>query len=288
VLRASGADVCTCTTRGPDDAAALAREHAPTSDLLVAIGGDGTLAAVLTGVLQWAESSPVPAAPPPLGVVPAGTGNDFAATVGMPTEASAAAQALLAGCMRRLDYGRLIPANVPFANIVGCGFDARVAAWLNRGRRLLPGRAAYLQGVARELVSLRSMPARVEVDDQVREGDFLLVAIANAQSYGCGMRIAPQARLTDGLLDVVLVERIGRVRFIRQFPRVFQGRHLDLPEVHVLRGTHVRLTTAEPAPVLVDGDVRAQTPLEVEVAPGGMPFQLPPGSPILREPGAGL
>jgi len=283
VLRAAGREVRTYLTTGPDHAASLAQEHAPRSDLLVAVGGDGTLSDVLAGALRWRGSSPGGAELPPLAILPAGTGNDFAATVGTPTEPWQAAQALLAGVAHPLDYGRLIPAKVPFANIVGCGFDARVAAWLNRGRRLLPGRAAYLQGVARELATLRSMPARVEVDDQVLEGDFLLVAIANAQSYGCGMRIAPQARLTDGLLDVVVVDRLSRLRFIRQFRLVFRGHHLGLPEVHLLRGAHVRLTTAEPAPVLVDGDVRTETPLEAVVEPGGMPFWLPPGSPVLRD-----
>ncbi len=272
-----------CRTQAPDDAVALAQRHAADSDLVVSVGGDGTLSHVLAGLLQAATVSPPGRASPPLAVLPAGTGNDFAAAIGVSADPMVAVQQLLRGTALPIDYGRLIPTKVPFLNIVGCGFDARIAAWLNRGRRLLPGKAAYIQGVVRELVALRSTPACLEVDGQHLEGDFLLVAIANAQSYGGGMRIAPQAQLTDGLFDVVAVDRVSRARFARCFPLVFTGRHIGLPDVHLLRGAHVRLETAEPAPILVDGDVRAWTPIEARIEPGGIRFWLPPGSPVLRE-----
>ena len=260
-------------TEGPRHATELAQEHGPDSELVVAVGGDGTVSEVLAGLVALP-------APPPLAIVPTGSGNDFAAALGVALRAEQAVRQVLQGSPCRLDYGVLIPGNIPFTSVVGCGFDARVAGRLVGRRRRLAGRAVYVHWVLQELLVLRSMPARVRVDDQALEGDFLLIAIANGPAYGAGMRIAPQASLTDGLLDVIAIERVSRLRFARHFPRVFSGQHLDLPEVRVLRGSRVRIDTAEPGPVLVDGDIRADTPIEARVEPRGGLFWIPRDSPL--------
>jgi len=96
----------------------------------------------------------------------------------------------------------------------------------------------------------------------------LLVAIANAQSYGAGMRIAPRASVTDGLLDLVVVEQLGRLEFVRAFPRVFAGTHDTHPAVSMWQAREVVVHTAGPQPVLIDGDLRGETPLTVKAAPG--------------------
>jgi len=260
-------------TEGPGHATELARERGPGSDLVVAVGGDGTVSEVLAGLVGLPT-------PPPLAIVPTGSGNDFAAALGIPSRVQDAVRQLLDGAPSRLDYGVLMPGNIPFTSVVGCGFDARVARRLMGRRHRLSGKAVYVHGVLQELLVLKSMPARVQVDDRTLEGDFLLIAIANGPAYGAGMRIAPQASLTDGLLDVVAIERVSRLRFARHFPRVFSGQHLDLPEVRVLRGSCVRIDTAEPGPVLLDGDIRAETPIEARVEPRGGLFWLPRDSPF--------
>ncbi len=150
----------------------------------------------------------------------------------------------------------------------GGGFDARVAARTNRRRRLTGGLLGYLTAVAAELVHHRPTQVRITVDDGDWEGPALLVAAANGRSYGAGMMIAPDARVDDGLMDVVLVRHMGRARFARCFPRVMRGTHLVLPEVTAWQARELTVETLEPSPLLIDGDVQGETPTTIRVAPG--------------------
>jgi len=151
---------------------------------------------------------------------------------------------------------------------MGVGFDAAVSVRINRRRRLTGGLGAYLAAVGQELIRYRPTRLALQVDGERWEGEVLLAAVANAQSYGAGMRIAPQAVLDDGLLDVVVVQALSRLAFLRAFPRVLRGTHLSHPAVLTWRGRRVTVETLTPQPVLVDGDVQCSTPLRVEVAPG--------------------
>jgi diacylglycerol kinase (ATP) len=270
-LRQEGWTVSVRETEGPGHAAQLAAASAPEADLVIVAGGDGTVSEALAGL------RPIPS-PPPLAMLPVGTGNDIAAALGMVGGTDGVIRQVIAGRPCRLDCG-LLARGGPFLSVVGVGFDARVAERLVGRRRLLAGRAAYTHCVLQELLGLAPVLARTQVDDQVVEGEMLLVAIANTPSYGGGMRIAPQADPTDGQLDVTVITRVGRLRFLGSFPRVFAGTHTGLPEVRLLRGTQVRIETAEPGPVLVDGDLRGQTPIEARVAPRGALLWVPPGSP---------
>jgi len=247
-------------TGGPGDAVRLAREAAGEGmDAVFAAGGDGTLSQVLAGLLDTGI---------PAGLIPAGTGNDLARTLGLSLDPATAARQALSGRPAPVDLMALNDGAQWAANVLGVGFDARVAVRCNRRSRLLGGLTAYLLSVAGELVRFRTTQLRLEVDGKTWEGPMLLCAIANATSYGAGMRIAPQARLNDGLLDVVLVRPLSRLGFLRAFPLVFRGAHLDHPAVEVFRGREVRVETGAAEAVNVDGDICGSTPLKVEVAEG--------------------
>ncbi len=266
-LRAADWDVQRLVTAGPGDAEALAREAAGRGfDAVVACGGDGTLSQVVTGLLD----SGVPA-----GFIPAGTGNDFARTLGLSRDPAVAARQLLAGSPGGIDLLEVNGGALWSLNILGVGLDAAVAARINRRRRLTGGLLAYLTALAQEMWDYRPTQVRVAVDGEAWEGRALLVAVANATSYGAGMRIAPHADIADGLLDVVLVECMGRCAFAINFPRVFRGTHLTQPAVHVWRGREAVVETPEPSPVLVDGDIRGETPVTVRVSAGRVRFWLP-------------
>ncbi|MBU0611228.1 MAG: diacylglycerol kinase family lipid kinase, partial [Armatimonadetes bacterium] len=230
-------------------------------------GGDGTLCEVLNGV--GASDTPV-------GFIPAGTGNDFTRTVGLSRTAREAARQIIAGRSRRLDLMRLETPAMLSINIIGIGFDAAVAARMNRHTRLGGGALPYLSAVMMELAHMRPVSLRLRVDDELWEGQALLVAIANAQTYGGGMRIAPEACVDDGLLDVVIVEPLGRLEFLRTLPKVFHGTHVAHPAVSCQRGREIAVESDEPVPVMVDGDLKAATPLRVTVAPGAAHLWLPP------------
>ena len=262
-LRATAWEVTRWLTEGPGDAERLAQRAADEAfDLVLACGGDGTLSQVLAGLI-------------PVGIVPAGTGNDFARTVRLSRNPADAARQLLRGHATDIDLLSINEGQLWSANVLGLGFDAAVAERMNRRRRLTGGLLANLTAVAQGLITYRPTEVRLRVGGEEWEGPALLLAVANARSYGAGMKIAPTAEIDDGLLDVVLVEHLGRVEFLRNFPKVLRGTHLSHPAVHAWRGEQVTIETPEPSPVLVDGDVRCETPLQVRVSHGRARFWMP-------------
>ncbi|MGC9317803.1 MAG: diacylglycerol/lipid kinase family protein [Armatimonadota bacterium] len=266
-LRRGGWEVTTQPTQRPGDAERLARRAVGEGfDAVFGCGGDGTLSQVLAGLLD----SGIPG-----GVIPAGTGNDFCRTIGLSRDPGVAAQQTLRGQPTDIDLLALDGGRLWSVNAVGVGFDARVAARMNRRLRLTAGLPAYLTAVAQELVRHRPTEMRLRVDDESWEGRALLVAVANGRSYGAGMQIAPRALIDDGLLDVVLVRHLGRLAFLASFPRVLSGSHLTHPAVRTWRASEVIVETPAPSPVLVDGDIRTRTPVTVRMAPARARFWMP-------------
>lgn len=259
VLTAAGLDVDVCQTSGPGEMERLAREAAAAKpDAVVVCGGDGSLSQAVRGLLDTGV---------PLGLIPAGTGNDFARAVGISRVPRLAATQLLGGGPTPVDLLETDDGAVLALNVMGMGFDARVCERINRRPRIVSGKLAYLPAVARELIAYRPLEVRLRVDDRRWEGPILLLAVANARSYGAGMMISPRSHIDDGLLDVIVVQAVSRVEFVRSFPRVFRGAHLGHPAVVALRGREVEVLTAEPCPVLSDGDLATVTPLRVHVLP---------------------
>jgi diacylglycerol kinase (ATP) len=258
-ILAHGWEVTRLLTQAAGDGRRLAREAAAEADLVVGVGGDGTLSELLNGLRGTGV---------PCGLVPCGTGNDFARAVGIAPEPAAAVQQILRGGPHRVDLGHLVGVETRFVNAVGVGFDAAVAERINRRRRLTGGLVAYLPSITAELAHLKRLEATVQVDGERFEGSWLLVAVANGTSYGAGLKIAPHARCDDGLLDVVLVEQTGRADVLRSLRLVMRGAHESHPKVRMLQGRWVSIEAETPSPALVDGDVIAQTPLEIEVEPG--------------------
>jgi len=267
VLAAGGWRVTRKLTGAHGDALDLAREAAAEGfEAVFACGGDGTLSEVVQGLIGTGAIG---------GLIPTGTGNDFARTVGLSQNPALAAKQALGGYAAEIDLLEVNEGAAWSLNVMGVGFDAQVAERINRRPRLAGGVTAYLTAVAQELVRCRPTEVRVTVGKAAWEGRALLVAVANATCYGAGMRIAPEADIMDGLLDVVLVEHLGRLAFVRAFPRVFKGTHLTHPAVHTWRASECTVETAEPAPVLIDGDVHLRTPLRVRVAHRKARFWMP-------------
>jgi diacylglycerol kinase (ATP) len=266
VFEASGWTTTVVLTTGPGAASALAREAAAEADLVIACGGDGTLSEVINGLVGTDT---------PVSLIPSGSGNDFARTIGLSPRPRQAARQLLAGRPQRVDLLEVVGEDRVAINVIGVGFDSAVARRMNAQTRAGGGVAAYLWAVMLELKGLRPTQVSLRVDGQEWAGEALLVAVANAQSYGAGMRIAPQASIRDGLLDVVLVGHMPPLRFLRCLPQVFRGSHTCLAEVQVWQGREVYIETHPPGPVLVDGDLHGRTPLAVRVLPERLLFWLP-------------
>jgi diacylglycerol kinase (ATP) len=232
--------------------------------VVVAAGGDGTVGEVANGLIG------TPAA---LGVLPMGTGNDFARTLGVGNDISRAARAIVFGTQKRVDIGRIGEGH--FVNVAGCGFDAEVSKRVNRGFRRLRGTTAYIAAVFETLGTFRPAEITLEIDGVIFEEVAMLCAVANAKSYGGGMLVAPDATLDDGLFDVVVVGNVSPVEFVRAFPRVFKGTHVSHPKVTVRKGKRVAIRSRNELPVLADGEDMGVLPVEFAIAPQQIEVMFP-------------
>ncbi|MEW2033967.1 diacylglycerol kinase [Streptomyces roseifaciens] len=260
-LRAAGFSVRTVLGENAADALRRAREAvAGGTGALIAVGGDGMVSLALRAV----AGTPVP-----LGVVAAGTGNDFARAAGLPVRDPAAAGRLIARSLkgdggRPVDLGRA--GGTYFATVLASGFDSRVNDRGNR-MRFPTGRLRYDVALLAELAALRPVPYRIRLDGgPEQEVEATLVAVGNSSSYGGGMRICADARMDDGLFDITVVGPCSRSTLLKVFPRVYRGTHLSHPAVTVHRVARVSLS----APGLTgwaDGEPLGPLPLTAETVP---------------------
>jgi YegS/Rv2252/BmrU family lipid kinase len=273
LLRDAGAPVEVTYSPGPAAirdlvAAALAR-----GDVVVSVGGDGMLSSLAGAVSRGGGT---------LALLPAGRGNDFARMLGLPEEPEAQARLLLEGEPRAVDLlgtsiGRTPDAERLVAGSVYAGVDAHASAIVDRAHHL-PRRLQYPYAALRSLATYQPGRYRVGVDGITQEYDAATVVVANSAYYGKGMKIAPLARVEDGVLDVVVIEAASRFALMRALPTVYDGSHVDLPEVTVLTGRRIELQADARTPVPVGGDGEqlgvlpglADEPAVVEVRPGAL------------------
>ena len=249
-----GLDAQVVETEGPGSAERLAR-RAGSVDLVVVAGGDGTVGEVVNGLAGHGPGGPA------LGVVPLGTGDDYARALGVPRRVGDAVRALVATPPVAVDLGEATwedarGAHVRrFANCLGLGFDAEATA-LAGDTKWLGGRAAYLAAVLRTLWERRHREARVSVGGvEVFDGPLLLCEVGNGPAIGGGFRLTPDAVLDDGLLDVCLARAMTPGRALHLLPRAVAGRHTAAPEVSMGRGASVEVRAATPLALQADGDV---------------------------------
>jgi diacylglycerol kinase (ATP) len=262
-------DVEYLETHSHGDATALARQAVEGgAEVVIAIGGDGTVTQVANGIIH---------SPTTLGVIPTGTGNDLCRTLGIGASPDAALDVLARGHTRRIDVGKWTTdrGSGYFLNIAGMGFDAAVAERINRGFRTLHGTAAYLAAVVVTLVRYRAKDLEITVDGQPVQERVMLAAIANAQCYGGGMKVAPMASVFDGMFDVIVVRKLGKVAFLSAFPRVFKGAHMTHPAVRHYQGMKIRLDPRADAPFLIDGELTPCRWAEIEVEPAALRMVVP-------------
>ncbi|HEX6256083.1 MAG TPA: diacylglycerol kinase family protein [Euzebyales bacterium] len=246
-------------------------------DALVVVGGDGM---VHLGV------NVVPRTGVALGVVPTGSGNDTARALGLPRgDPDGAVDTLLVALDRGptvADAGRATAADGSrtwFLGALSAGFDALVNERANH-LRWPPGRSRYVRALLVELLWLRRIRYRLEIDGTRTDTDAALVCVANGPSIGGGMRVTPDALLDDALFDVLVVQPMSRAAFLRVFPSVYRGEHLRDPRVRVVRATRVRVD-ADGVVGYADGERVGPLPLDLELVPGAVALLAPPSAPAL-------
>jgi YegS/Rv2252/BmrU family lipid kinase len=247
-----------------EHASELALAAARAGEVAVAFGGDGLIGA-LAGALKHSDAI--------LGVLPGGRGNDLARVLGIPRDPVAACQVLASGVVRALDLGEA--GDRTFIGIASCGFDSEANRIANEAR-LVRGNLVYTYGALRALASWRPMSFSVTLDGgRPRTIVGYTIAAANSKAYGGGMMLAPDASLEDGLLDVVMVERVSKASFLRLLPTVFKGEHVRQPNVHVERAREIEIAAERPLTLYADGDPIAELPVTVRVLPGAVRVLVP-------------
>ncbi|MDQ1531205.1 MAG: diacylglycerol kinase [Microbacteriaceae bacterium] len=270
-LRAAGHAVVTLEAR---DAAALERQLRARIErdrpaAVIAVGGDGTVHLAVNALARSGVA---------LGIVPVGTGNDFARCLGLPEDPDDAVTRILAAldgaepAVRAIDAVRTSTGRW-FGGMLSAGFDAAVTERAN-GMTRPRGRARYVVAVLLEVARLRAHRYRITIDRDARQVDAVLVTVGNTTSIGGGMRLTPGASVDDGLLDVLVATPLSRRKLLRLLPKVFSGTHVTDEHVSIERGRVITIDVADrepPTPVVyADGERMGSLPVTLEVVPNAL------------------
>jgi YegS/Rv2252/BmrU family lipid kinase len=250
-------------TRDARHAIEEALRAAGAGEIPVVMSGDG-LVGVVGGELAGSDV--------PLGIIPGGRGNDLARVLGIPNDAAGAVEVLARGETRRIDVGEANGRR--FLGIASCGFDSEANRTANRAR-LIRGNLVYAYAALRTLISWK--PARFTVrigDERMRFTGYTLAA-ANNKAYGGGMFLAPDADLSDGEFDIVLVGKVGKLRFLSNLPKVFKGTHVDSEDVRVLRAPRVEFSASKPLALYADGEHLTDLPASLRILPSALDVVAP-------------
>jgi diacylglycerol kinase (ATP) len=270
-LREAVGEMDIVLTVAAGDAAHAAAEAASAGcERIFVAGGDGTLNEALNGV----ASVPGGLEAVTFGVIPMGTGNDFATALGIPAELEAAIAVLVSATAVPVDVGVL--GEHRFVNVSGGGFIAEVSDAVNPGLKTIAGKLAYLIGGAQVLLDYLPVHAVITLETGTgpleREMDLQMFAVGNSRMIGGGGLIAPEAWIDDGFLDVCLVEAIPTAEFVRLLSTVPRGGHLEDPRVSYFRATSAQLKFQRPVKVNTDGEVLETAHCDYRVLPGAARF----------------
>jgi len=265
--------------------AQIAREEAVAGrERIFALGGDGTFQALLNAVAGNASVS--------IGVLPAGGGNDLASALGLPLDPVQAAEMILTrGEAVRLDAARVRTADGAerlYMGGGGVGLDAEAARFASGAYRKMRGRSRYLLSAIRALGTFRGIDVQVSLEGAEQsslQGKALALGILNTPSYGAGVRLAPEARMEDGRLDLVLLENLSVLEIAGILPRLAVSGEIRTARIQRHRVTRVRIETERPCAFHADGEIVGMTPVEIAVVPGAMPVWRPRRNPTLATGG---
>jgi diacylglycerol kinase (ATP) len=274
-LHALRVDHRVLVTESPADMEATARSVGQDGASIVAVlGGDGTVSCAANGLLGTGAA---------LAVLPAGTGDDFAAAVGAP-RLEGAVRLLANPKIRPIDVVRISAGQLVrhFVNVAGAGFDSEVNETANAMTVRLGGTGTYIVALVRTLSRFTPAHYTIEADGETLETDAMLAVLGNGVSYGGGMKVTPDASLVDGLIDVCVIEALSKPAFLRAFPKVFAGAHISHPKVRMLRASAVVMEANRAVQVYADGERVGPLPARFDVLPAALPVVVGPEAKGIR------
>jgi diacylglycerol kinase (ATP) len=245
------------------------------AELVVAVGGDGTLNETVNGLLRGGGG-------PELATIPLGTGMDFVRTYGIPSRFEDAVRTAVDGQTRAVDVGRVTYRTWAgeereryVCNVGSVGMSAAVAQRANGMSKALGGKATFFYALVRVFLAWQNTVVDVVLDGERRSARMHDVIVANGQYHGGAMRLAPEARPDDGLFDVLLIGDVNKLDFASTAPKLYRGTHLSHPKVDLVRARVVEVDAAETLPIELDGEQVGTTPVRFEIVPGALRVRVP-------------
>ncbi len=246
------------------------------ADLLVAVGGDGTLNEVVNGLLRSGRR-------PELATIPFGTGMDFVRTHGIPNRFDPAIRTAATGIAKEVDAGRVAyrawdgtEQERFYANVGSVGMSGAVAQRANGMSKALGGKVTFFVALTQVFLRWKNTEVTVELENgETHTGRMHDVIVANGQWHGGAMWLAPDAKPDDGLFDIVLIGDVNKLDFITTAPKLYKGKHLDHPKVDLLRSARVRVDAQEHLPIELDGEQVGTTPATFEIVPLALRVRVP-------------
>lgn len=244
----------------PQDGTALAKIGVEEGyEVIVSVGGDGTLNEVINGIVG---SNVI------LGVIPGGTGNDFVKTVYLNRDIKKIIHNIVKGEIRTIDLGKCN--EIYFVNIGSGGFDAQVALECEKTKKIFTGGLAYIAALLKTIIFYKSKLIKVSIDNLEFKKKTLLIAIANGKYYGGGIMPTPKADISDGIFDICFVEDMPRIKMLLMFPKYMKGKHEGIKGISFYRGKEIRLTSDENFGVNLDGEVFLEKDVVFNIIPNGI------------------
>ncbi|GAB7387723.1 diacylglycerol kinase [Bacillaceae bacterium] len=271
-LETGGYETSCYATKGGGDATREARRAVERNfDLVIAAGGDGTIYEVVNGLAEQ-KNRPV------LGIIPAGTTNDFARALGIPRSIVKACDIIVNGQTRPVDIGKIN--DKYFINIAGGGSMTDLTYEVPSKLKTVLGQLAYYMKGMEKLPFIRPTRMRLETKEQVIEEDIMLFLIANSNSVGGFEKLVPTADLSDGLFDCLVVKKTSLAEFIRLATLALKGEHIKDPHILLFRTDYLRVTSEGDVQLNLDGELGGKLPCEFTVLPAHLTVMVPPQSPL--------
>jgi YegS/Rv2252/BmrU family lipid kinase len=267
----------TLLSERPGHLAELAAEAAAAgATAIVVVGGDGTVHEVVDGLARAGASDRVE-----LGLIPFGTGRDFARSLRIPRRLDDALEVVRGGRVRTVDIGRATYASgngeavAHFANFAGAGISGAIADRANRTTKAFGGRLSFIWATLAVFTRWQPTEMTVEIDGERRQVLLLEALAMNGDYTAGGMWVAPEASLEDGTFDVVLIGDFSKAEFTTTFPKIYRGTHVSHAKVEIVRARELRVDAPIPLPIVLDGEQPGTTPVRFELLPGALRVRVP-------------
>jgi YegS/Rv2252/BmrU family lipid kinase len=252
-------------------ATVLAKEAALSGyELVVAVGGDGTVNEIVNGLIEAAVHDVA------LGIISTGCGSDFIRSLGIPRDYRQACLRLVNPRKVRVDIGVIEyqshgnPARRFFINAAGLGLDGEVVETVLKNPRFCQGTIPYLLGLFRTLAAFHNKDVTLRIDDGSEDSRVCSVVVANGAYFGGGMKVTPEADISDGLFEVMVVGDIGKLELLQAFPRIYRGTHVTHPKVRMLKATQVRIESQDRVLIQADGELLGELPATFQILPAAL------------------